>query len=504
MAKKKAAKGMFLGTAEDRWRLSSRMTPEARSIPNEHLIQDMAVTLGMVRGEIVEKLLLYPANLDCIIDDTHRKEMAAWLGTREMTDAERVMYIKDQIGRSSGAGEAWSALLDGKKLVSKADYHRLRYQRLDEQVGKALTQEKNRRNKSTATGNQTGAMKLSMVKDIKIPRAAMGLTGFDLLGGQDEDNFDQVGFCEGDVWLIGGAPGVGKTKVMMHAMAMACGPIVGDTGLYVQSEFDIQTFKARYARGIIKGDEELFISCSTTMGAVIEDIYRHKPRWVVIDSKDKIEECMTTSGWKRFQHRMRQVAKELRCTIFLITHLNGDDKIYGGRKVEHDVDAIALATRVPDVRGAFKIAVPSKNRGGVACEEHFSLWVHNGPKIICTNEPPRWKSKADIVGPATNPLLIEPPMTTVDEQDLQTELDDLLEKISEHGGIEVLSEKERERLAHITDWMTRRDSKPVVARKKELEKAAKMAERAARDAARAKDTSQFTADVEDEDEEDDE
>lgn len=498
---KKQVKGQFIGSAEDRWQLSRRFIPEAVSVPNEHLIQDMIVQMGMTRGEITERLLLYPANLDCIIDDAHRRAMSAWHKTPEPTEAQRVLYIKDQISRGK-ADDRWTNLLKGNKLVDRNAYHKLRHQRLDEQVGRSLTQEKYRRDKASANDVQTGSMKLGAVKDINIPRAPTGLTGFDLLGGQDDEDFEQIGFCEGDVWLVGGAPGVGKTKVMMTAMAVACGPIMGETGLYVQSEFDIETFKRRYARGIVAGDEELYISCSTTMGAIIEEIYRRKPRWVVVDSKDKIEECKTTAGWARFQHRMRLIAKDLCCTIFLITHLNADDKIFGGRKIEHDVDGIMLVTRVPECRGAFKIGVPEKNRGGMACPEHHSLWVHHGSKILCTAQAPRWKSKtSDIVGPGPNPILEKPPTSTVDEEMLQHELNDLLDKITDKG-MDSLTEGDKERLHHLSEWMAKRDSKEVQSKKKELAAAAKLAEKAAKEAQKQKDAAEFLgAGDEDKDEE---
>ncbi len=467
-------------TAEDRWQLSRRMTPEASSVPNEHLIQDMIVTLGRTRSEIVEQLLLYPRNLDCIIDDAQRAGVAVWLGVKEPTEGERVLYIKDQIARSSGTGDAWAALLNGSKLRDRAAYHNLRLQRLDEQVGRAFTQERYRRNKASAGGSKGGSFRLSDIKDITIPRDPTGLEGFDRLGGQDDDDFSRIGWCRGDVVLVGGAPGVGKTKVMMTAAAIAAGPVVGDTVLYIQSEFDIETFKKRYGK-CVKGDEDLYISCATAMGDVIEEIYRRRPRWVIIDSKDKIEECKTSAGWSRFQHRMRQIAKELGLTVFLITHLNNDDKIYGGRKVEHDVDAVVLATRTKGTINTFQLRMPSKNRGGVACEEHFGTWVHVGTKIVCVQLPPLWKTK-DTTPPPANPLLNEPPTSTMEEELLEHEMNDLLEKVH-NVGMEGLSDREKERLAHITEFLTKRDDKRVIAKRKEALKKKSDKEKAEREKA---------------------
>jgi hypothetical protein len=472
---KRSRKGMVEGNAESRWGLSKRFRPEAPSTPNEHLIQDMIVSYGMERAEILEKLLLYPRNLDCIIDNQQRAEVAKWLGIKESPMNERVLFVKDQIARSSGTGEVWAALLDGDKIVNLSIYHQLRFKRLDEQVGRALTQEKYRRNKQTANEDKGGSlvMKVEHIGEAHIKRDHTGLEGFDLLGGQDRKNPNSIGWCVGDLILVGGEAGVGKTKMLLMAMAIASGPFVNDTALYMQSEFDLETFKARYCEGVIQGDEDLYISSANTTSDIIEAIYQVRPRWVVIDSKDKVVECRTSAGWDRFQHRLRQVARDIKCTVFIVTHLNQGKDIYGGNRIKHDVDAVMLLTKEDGIPNCFKACIPSKNRGGIANKEHFGIWFHIGPKVVCTKRPPRWMQEMVDTG---NPLMETPPETITDEEKIRKEMDELLGKLHDKG-MDGLSDAEKDRLAHISEWMTKRDSKEYQEKAKEIRKKKRQEER---------------------------
>lgn len=450
------------GSAEQRWGLSKRFRPEAPSIPNEHLMQDLIVTFGRERNEVVETLLLYPRNVDCIVDDAQRTAVCKWLGISEPCMAERVLYVKDQIAKSSGTGDVWAALLEKDRIKDLAGYHRLRYQRLDEQVGRSLTQERYRRNKVTANGGERNALvvRVEHIGNVNIQRNQTGLEGLDLLGGQERKNPSVIGYCVGDLVLVGGEAGVGKTKLMLQAMAVASGPFVNDTALYLQSEFDLPTFKARYCEGLIKGDEDLYISSANTMEDIIEAIYKTKPRWVVIDSKDKVQECRTAAGWERFQRRMHEVARDVKCTPFIITHLNQGKDIYGGNRIKHDVDTVMILTKQRDIPNCFRAAIESKNRGGIANKEHYSLWSHLGAGVVCIKKPPRWM---DVLPVANNPLLDSPPETITEEEAIRKELDELLAKVAKIG-MDKLTDPERDRLAHISDWMTKRDSREYQAK----------------------------------------
>jgi len=444
-------------TAEERWNLSGRMRPEISNMPNEHVIQDMTASYGMTRRQIVENLLLYVRNIDCIVNGDQRDTVCVWLGCSEPTEVERVQYIKDQMVRSSSGGSAWASLLKNDKIVNLDEYFRLRLKRLDEQVGRSITQEGYRRVKAESQGLTTaGALKVSDIKDIEILRDPSGIEGLDLLGGQDSDTI--CGFCAGDLVLFAGAAGVGKTKTALAMAAMASSPMLNGRSLYNQGEFDLPTFKRRYCSGVVKGDEDLYISDKRSINDIIMMMYAFRPRWVFLDSKDKIIECVNASGWRRVQHRLKQVAQEIGATVFIISHLNKDGTVKGGTTIQHDVDVVMVADLVKDAPGMFIVWV-SKNRAGSAGVDRKATFRHIGNKVLCIAPPPRYKYESNNGGIVEeNPIFSNMPESVTAEESLVAEESALLDRISTAGGMEALTIDERKRLQYITEWRVLKDS----------------------------------------------
>jgi hypothetical protein len=487
-------------TAEDRWNLSSRLRPETPNVPNEHLILDLAAAFGRNRGEIAETLLLYPRNVDCITDDAQRLAVCAWLGMSEPSESDRVAYVKDQMVRSSTGGEAWLKLLRDEKLANRKAYHELRFKRLDEQVGRGMTQEKYRRAKHEGDDALTikGALRPDQIEDTNIERTPTGIMGVDLLGGQDEKNPDICGFCVGDLVLVGGEPGVGKTKLLLKAAAMAASPMSGQTVLYNQGEFLLPTFKKKYCQGVLEGDESLYLSDKRGLGEIIDLIYALKPRFVFLDSKDKINECVNQAGWKRTEKRLRKVAAELGCTIFIVTHLNQEGGIMGGRGIEHDVDVVIHIRNIPEA-GVFEAVVERKNRSGAAGDDRKSIFRHLGRGVICVKEAPRYNTKGIVdEAVAKNPLLETLPESVSVEEGLIEEEGRLLDKINA-SGIDSLTVDERKRLGDISEWRVHKDDPDVQRKLKEQQKARREEEKAKRKEEAEKDLDEASDDDSDED-----
>lgn len=442
--------GSTAATAEDRWNLSGRLKPETPNIPNEHLILDMASSMGRSRNEITEALLLFPRNVDCILERSQRLAVCEWLGISEPTEAERVQYINEQVARSSGDGAAWSSLLDGKKIVNLAIYHELRYKRLDEQVGRGLNQEKGRRARHAidGPGASVGAMLPSQIVGAIISRDATGMDGMDTLGGRDKVT-GKYGWEAGTLILVGGEPGVGKTKIALAMAASSSSPQSDFVALYNQGEFPLSIFKTKYCDGVLKGDESIYLSDKRALGDILDMMYKLRPRFVFIDSKDKINECETLSGWKRAEKRLRSAAMEIGATIFLISHLNGQGGIRGGRSAEYDVDAVMHIRKIPEAK-LFEVCMSSKNRGGPAELECKSIFRHMNDTIICVQEAPRYRVVGGMIETVKNPLLLQLP-SVVEEESLEKEEAALLDKISVSGMVSLTIE-EKERLGHITGW----------------------------------------------------
>jgi len=449
-----------------------RLTPELRHIPNEHLILDMSSTFGMTRPEMLEILLRFPANVDCLVSDAERKSLCSWLGIKEPTDSQRRDFIVSQITRSSTGGQAWKDLLDGSGgLVDRAAYHRLRLKRLSEQVGRGIGQEELRRARASEQPRAVGAQKVSAIPDIMIDRYHTGIDGFDDLFGRDNDN---VGVPQGVTILYGGAPGVGKTRTMLSMSALMASPMLGMTCIYNQAEFDLETFKSQYCKGVIKGDEDgLWLSDHRTLSPIIDMMYELQPQLLVIDSKDKVAGLDTMAGWKRNIDRLRRIGREIGCTIVLITHLNAKGGIYGGRKTEHDVDIVMLADHIEGAPGMFQ-CVLDKNRFGFVDKERAAIFRHLGKRVICVKRPysvgeldvdefVKQMGKtliAQMTEEDEDGNIIEPSSEQIDAvmKDPKEEVDRILAKISEYG-IDSLNADEREVLRMARDELFTEDER---------------------------------------------
>lgn len=475
-------------TAEERWKLSGRMMPELPDLPNEHLILEMAARFGMIRNQITETLVLYPRNVDCILDDAQRSIVCAWLGIQEPTDEQRVKYVREQMVRSSNGGKVWEALLDGSKLKDRHAYHALRYKRLDEQVGRGLTQEKYRRlkNKDATSGSIGGAMLAHDVELADVSRDAIGMPGMDNLGGWNEEEPDLVGFAAGDLVLVAGSAGVGKTKICLAMAAMASSPMHGHRALYNQAEFDLPTFRTKYCKGVLSGDEDLYVADKRSISDIVNLMYAVKPRWMFMDSKDKILEATNQAGWLRCQSALRKASQDLGCTTFLISHLNSDGTVKGGTTPQHDVDVVLIARRMKECSSMFVVSCPEKNRSGQTGEDRKSSFMHIGRRIECCAAAPKpvIKGKTAIMPEKpSNPLLDEKmPLDSVEERRLEVVLDGLLVRI-EKEGIESLTEDNRSELRQIAEWKEARATKPYQSMLKSKQKAREKAQNAAAKAA---------------------
>lgn len=454
-------------SAEDRWMLSGRLRPEVPNIPNEHLMLDLVASFGRSRREILESLLLFPRNVDCIESDTQRREVCKWLEVSEPSEDERVQYVKGQVGKSSSTGDAWMNLISGTKLVNRRGYHALRYKRLDEQVGRAITQERYRRAGVVSdAASISGALRMNQIGECNIERTPTGVLGMDILGGQDEKNPENVGWCAGDLVLIGGEPGVGKSKLMIKMAAIAASPQSGQSVLYNQGEFLLPYFKQRYCQGVLSGDEDLFLSDKRGISEIIDMIYAVKPRFVFLDSKDKITECNSQAGWKRTEKRLRKIAHDLGCTIFIVTHLNKDGGIMGGRGIEHDVDVVMHVRRLKDTGGLFEASCKAKNRSGATGDDRVSIFRHFGRGVICVKSALPYKFEGGIDSASINPLTTNLLDSLSEEEKILAEESELLAKISA-SGMDSMTPQEIERLGHISEWRIVKDDKDVIRKQKD-------------------------------------
>lgn len=202
-------------------------------------------------------------------------------------------------------------------------------------------------------------VKPSLISDLagtSEPRFNTGMKELDrVLGG---------GAVRGSLVLVGGAPGIGKSTLLLQI----CGNLgKNEKILYISGEESQHQLKMRANRlGVDQG--QIYILSETDLNLVISAIETTKPDIVIIDSIQtmynteiasapgsvtQVRECTMTL--------MRQ-AKLNNFTAFVVGHINKEGNIAGPKVLEHMVDCILYFEG--DRNTAYRILRSGKNRFG--------------------------------------------------------------------------------------------------------------------------------------------
>ena len=88
------------------------------------------------------------------------------------------------------------------------------------------------------------------------------------------------GAVKGSLVLVGGAPGIGKSTLMLQICSQLC---LANKVLYVSGEESPHQLKMRAARLNVVG-ERLFVLSETCLGDVLESVNEERPDVLIIDS----------------------------------------------------------------------------------------------------------------------------------------------------------------------------------------------------------------------------
>jgi len=150
------------------------------------------------------------------------------------------------------------------------------------------------------------------------------------------------GLVPGSLILIGGDPGIGKSTLLLQASAS-----LAEMGqvLYISGEESAQQIKLRATRLKIRGDN-LFILTETSMNAIMGQIEKSKPKFLIVDSIQTVylSELQSAPGAvsqvRECASRLQEVAKQQNIPTFLIGHVTKTGAIAGPRVLEHIVDTV--------------------------------------------------------------------------------------------------------------------------------------------------------------------
>ena len=247
---------------------------------------------------------------------------------------------------------------------------------------------------------------LNEVKTQTSVRLSTGLSELDrTLGG---------GLVGGSVVLIGGDPGIGKSTLILQALASINS---SENTLYVSGEESAQQISDRAIRLGINADVQLL--SETYLEKILKTAKNLNPKVIVIDSiQTLVSDTSTSAPGSVTQVRdcaaqLTQYAKQTSTIMLMIGHVTKGGALAGPRILEHMVDSVLYFEG--DAGGRYRIIRAVKNRFGAVNEISVFAMSEKGLQQI-TNPSAIFLSNENLSAPgsmvtvtreATRPLLIE-------------------------------------------------------------------------------------------------
>ena len=190
------------------------------------------------------------------------------------------------------------------------------------------------------------------------------------------------GAVKGSLVLVGGAPGIGKSTLMLQICQT-----LGKTCqvLYVSGEESARQLKMRAKRLHVNTDHLLILS-ETNLGDILGCVEQERPDVLIIDSIQTLYNEDTDgipggiSQVKQCTLTLMQLAKSQNITVFVIGHVNKEGAIAGPKVLEHMVDCVLYFEG--DQHMTYRILRAAKNRFGTTNEIGVFEMMDSGLKEV--------------------------------------------------------------------------------------------------------------------------
>ena len=176
------------------------------------------------------------------------------------------------------------------------------------------------------------------------------------------------GAVKGSLVLVGGAPGIGKSTLMLQICSKLC---EFSKVLYVSGEESEHQLKLRAKRLRVE-NSSLYVISETSLGDVLESVATEQPDVLIVDSiqtlyNDALDSpAGSISQVKDCTMALMQLAKGQNITVFVIGHVNKEGSIAGPKVLEHMVDCVLYFEG--DQHTSYRILRAAKNRFGATNE----------------------------------------------------------------------------------------------------------------------------------------
>ena len=248
---------------------------------------------------------------------------------------------------------------------------------------------------------------LADIDAIDVPRFDTGIEEFDrVLGG---------GLVPGGVVLIGGDPGIGKSTLLLQALANLSR---SKKVLYVSGEESGAQIALR-AKRLAVDAKDLLMQAEIQLEKILATLAEHRPEVAVIDSIQTVySDALSSAPGSVAQVRecaaqLTRTAKQSGITIIMVGHVTKEGALAGPRVLEHIVDTVLYFEG--DTHSSFRLVRAFKNRFGAVNELGVFAMTEKGLKGV-SNPSALFLSQHDnqvpgscvmVTQEGTRPLLVE-------------------------------------------------------------------------------------------------
>ncbi|MEB0138057.1 MULTISPECIES: DNA repair protein RadA [unclassified Undibacterium] len=250
-------------------------------------------------------------------------------------------------------------------------------------------------------------LNLADIEAADVPRFGTGIEEFDrVLGG---------GLVSGGVVLIGGDPGIGKSTLLLQALANLAQL---KKVLYVSGEESGAQIALRSHRLGLRTDG-LALQAEIQLEKILQTLAEHRPQVVVIDSiQTMYSDALSSAPGSVAQVRecasqLTRLAKTMDITMILVGHVTKEGALAGPRVLEHIVDTVLYFEG--DTHSSFRLVRAIKNRFGAVNELGVFAMTERGLKgvanpsalFLSQHETQVAGSCVMVTQEGTRPLLVE-------------------------------------------------------------------------------------------------
>ncbi|MDB5797608.1 MAG: radA [Paucimonas sp.] len=250
-------------------------------------------------------------------------------------------------------------------------------------------------------------LSLSEIDAADVPRFPTGIEEFDrVLGG---------GLVAGGVVLIGGDPGIGKSTLLLQALAhlSRVKPVLYVSGEESGAQIALRANRLAIDAGGLKLQAEIQLE------KILSTLADLKPEVAVIDSIQTVySDALTSAPGSVAQVRecaaqLTRVAKQTGITIIMVGHVTKEGALAGPRVLEHIVDTVLYFEG--DTHSSFRLVRAFKNRFGAVNELGVFAMTEKGLRGV-SNPSALFLSQHDVqvagscvmvTQEGTRPLLVE-------------------------------------------------------------------------------------------------